>query len=267
MLNRHSRNMALVMACACVAACDADDALEGPSAEFEQSSDPAVDRGDGPVDGAGDGVVGAAAHVGEIVQWDWSRVPIPLDRGRDQLQAAAAVPVFGPWELEQFHFATPDFIALTQEPGNLFAPFPAAVEPLPPELSAGFFLGFKFYDDADTMVGFGSEQEVLDFENAVGETTYTLTLPERGTLMLSHEEEFAYLFEEINDMIANQEMVRIYDPPLIKIHTVPGSGRLVGGTGEFRHTFGVWREISIINKLDLQTGIQEVGIILQIVHN
>lgn len=199
------------------------------------------------------------------LEFDWSAVPIPTTSSNTQLQSPPSSQAFGPWTIESFHYFSPDIIAVTQEPGNLFAPFPAGVQPFPPELSSGFFLGFEFHDQSGDIVGFGSEQEILDFETATGETAYALTVPGRGTLMLSQQEEFAYVFEEINDMIANHEFVRVYDPPLVNIHTVPGTAKVIGGSGEFTHAKGVWREISVLQKLDLVTGQHELGSILQIV--
>ncbi len=203
-------------------------------------------------------------------EFDWSAVPLPTPSEAAQLEfeGPPEVPAsFGPWTVESFSYFTPDFFALAAAPGGLFAPLlPDGVDPFPPELGSGFFVGFTMFDGDNELVGFGSEQEVIDFEAATGETAYTLTIPGRGSLMLTQVEEFPYLFEEIDDMIANQEFVRVYDPPLVNIHTVPGTAKVVGGSGEFFKAKGLWREISIVKKIDLLTGVNDVGAIIQVAH-
>jgi hypothetical protein len=200
--------------------------------------------------------------------FDWERVPPPAaaDGSVTAFQGDAPSAAAGSLTVETFQFSASDFIALSMAPGGLFAPYPSGVSAMPPELSSSFLVGFTFYDEHDQVVGFGTEQEVLNFDEATGQTTYTLTIPGRGTLMLSQEEEFAYLLEEVADMVATQEFVRSYDPPLVNIHTVPGSGRVIGGTGEFAQAKGLMREYSIVRQLDLTTGYHDVGIIVQVAY-
>lgn len=201
-------------------------------------------------------------------EFDWEAVPPPAAVGGSssmlEAPAPASVPALEPCNIETFHFSASEFIALSMAPGGLFALQPSGIPALPPELAEGFLLGFTFYDEQEQVVGFGTEQEVLDFEQATGQTTYTLTIPDRGTLMLRQEEEFAYLLEEVADMVASEELIRTYNPPLVNVHTVPGSGWIVGGTGEFDFAFGLMREYSIVRQLDLTTGQHDLGIILQV---
>jgi hypothetical protein len=223
----------------------------------------------------------AAEPVEAELAFDWDSVALPAIPGigpgmpgmpgigvTPAFEPPPATPVVQPWTAESFYLSSEaNFLTLTSMEGGLFAPLPMGMPSLPPELEDGFLLGFTFSDENGEIVGFGTEQEVLDLVDATGETTYTLTIPGRGSLMLAQGEEFAYMFEEINDMVADQEFVREFDPPLVNIHTVPGSARIIGGTGEFAHVKGFWREISIIYKLDLLTGLHEVGAILQILHS
>jgi hypothetical protein len=198
---------------------------------------------------------------------DWDEVPLPAIAGvTPAFDVPPASQAKKPWTVESFYFTSANFLSLTQMEGGLFAPLPVGMPTLPPELEDGFLLGFTFYDQNDEIVGFGTEQEVLDLADASGVTTYTLTIPGRGTIMLAHDEEFAYLFEELDDMVADQEFVREFDPPLVNIHTVPGSAKIIGGTGEFDHIKGSWREISLVYELNLLTGLHEVGIVLQILY-
>lgn len=204
----------------------------------------------------------------EPITFDWGLVPQPTIPGSTPAyEAQAPIPAKQFWNLETFYFFTnPDFLSVTQAEGGLFAPAPAGMQPLPPELADGFLLGFTFRDLNGDIVGFGSIQEVVDFENASAETHYMLTIPGRGTLILAQEENNEALFAELFDMIAEQDFVRSYDPPLVFINTVPGTNRIIGGTGEFAHAKGIWREFAVVNEFNLLTGVHDVGNILQIVH-
>lgn len=220
-----------------------------------------------------DAIAAAAEIEAEVMDaelmFDWDDVAMPALPGVEPAfnPNQAASPVKQWFTVESFYFSSDsNFLSLTQMAGGLFTPLPIGMPTLPPELEDGFLLGFTFYDHEGDIVGFGTEQEVLDIDEATGETVYALTIPGRGSLMLSQEEEFSYMFAELDDMVADQEFVREFDPPLVNIHTVPGSARIIGGTGEFANAKGFWREISIVNKFDLVTGLHEVGIILQIVH-
>lgn len=155
---------------------------------------------------------------------------------------------------EIFRYSTSrDLIANTNASTNpILAPSPAGIVPLDdPAISDGAMIAFKLHDDDDQLVGFGTEQEVLDMVDASSETTYTLTLPGRGTLMLAQLEDFAPLFAEIGDMLADGELVRDYDPPLSVITTKPQTGRIIGGTGEFLGARGSWTELDVVHRFDL----------------
>ena len=173
-----------------------------------------------------------------------------------------------PFPVEIFRFTEEDFIALTSAPGGLFQPTPAGIPLLDePAITTGFFVAMKLHDVDGETVGFGSEQEVLDLANETALTTYTLTIPGRGTLMLRHEEDLSFLLDEVNDMLAKQEYVRVFDPPLVVVNTIPGTGKVVGGSKEFKNAKGVWREIGIMNEINLLEGSFDLGIELQILTN
>lgn len=173
---------------------------------------------------------------------------------------------FGFWTIETFVFDSDDFRSITTAPDVLFANFPAAMEPMPPELSTSFMLSFEFRNDDDEIIGFGSEQEVLDFETLTGETTYTLTIPGRGTIVFGQEEDFAWLIDEVDQMVADGEPIRSFDPPLVELSTIPGTGRIIGGTGEFAHAFGFALEYGIVNQINLITRQHELGTVLQVAY-
>jgi hypothetical protein len=207
--------------------------------------------------------------------FDWNTVPMPAIPGiasdftgiASDFAGPAQTPVMQPWNVETFQlFTNPDFLSVTQAAGGLFLPQPNGMQPLPPELVDGFLLTFTFRDLEGNIAGFGSIQEVIDFQTTAAETHYMLTMPGRGTLMLAQEENNEALFAELFDMIADQEFVRVYDPPLVFINTVPGTNKIIGGTGEFAHAKGIWREFAIVNEFNFLTGIHDVGNIVQIVH-
>jgi hypothetical protein len=156
--------------------------------------------------------------------------------------------------VEIFKYAAPgDVIANTADPNSaILAPWPAGIVPLgEPEIIDGVLIAAKIYHANDQLIGFGTEQEVVNFATALSQSTYTLTLPGRGTLMLAQVEDFTPLFAELFDMIANQESIRDYDPPFSVITTMPGTGRIVGGTGEFEHARGTWTELNDVHQFNL----------------
>jgi hypothetical protein len=205
----------------------------------------------------------------EPTTFDWDLVPQPAIPGIAlglAYEGPEQIPATYGWNIDTFYFFTnPDFVSVTQAVGGLFAPSPVGTQALPPELADGFLLGFTFRDLSGDTVGFGSIQEVVDFESAAAQTHYMLTIPGRGTLMLGQEENNDALFAELFDMIAEQDFVRSYNPPLVFINTVPGTNRVIGGTGEFGGSNGIWREYAIVNEFNLLTGVHDVGNIVQIV--
>lgn len=195
----------------------------------------------------------------------WNLVPLPQPPGVNRFDSpAASVPATFPWTVETFQFSADDFIAVTSAPGGLFAPVPSGITSLPPELADGFLIATTFRDETDTVIGFGTEQEVLDLANEEGLTTYTITIPGRGTLMLRQRETLSWLLGEFTDMFANEEFVREYDPVYVQINTIPGTGWIVGGTGEFAGSMGVFREVGWLRELNLLTGQHDLGVTLQV---
>ncbi|NVB40557.1 hypothetical protein G6O69_22135 [Pseudenhygromyxa sp. WMMC2535] len=154
--------------------------------------------------------------------------------------------------IEVFHFQFSDIFAINLVPTGLFPPRPDDIDTfIEPELEDGFIAAFKAFDLQGNLIGFGTEQEVLDFANAETATTFTLTLPERGTLMFGEQEDIAPLLDEVNDMDASQDYVRTYDPPRVDVSTIPGTGRIIGGTGEFENITGSAIEIGVTHSIDL----------------
>ena len=207
----------------------------------------------------------------EDIEVDWDAVPLPpavaAAEGLDiQIeQAPTAGPGGWQFEIENFSLTTNDIFALTGAPGGLFAPIPAGIAAFDePILAPGFMIASKIFNDEGEVIGFGTEQEILDFQNLSAKTTYTLTLPGRGTLMVEQDEDLSFLIDEVSDMVMDGEFVRSYETPLVNENSIPGTGRVIGGTGEFEHAKGVVREIGIINELNLITGVHDLEVIVQV---
>ena len=205
----------------------------------------------------------------EVETFDAADVPWPsIEPGdSESLLAQPQVQVCGPWTIETFVFSSnPDFLAISTAPDILIAPFPEGIAPLAPEIDDGFLLGFQFRDLNDNVIGFGSELEILDFETLTGDTTYTLMINGRGSIAFSQVEDFAYLFGLVDDMVADQVVERVFDPPIVEVSTVPGSAHILGGSGEFEGATGFAREYAIVNSLDLATRNHSLASVLQIAY-
>lgn len=236
--------LALLCALACVTsltACDTqDDTIDGVDAALEAEFDPGM----------------------------WDAVPLPEGaelgfEAQGQSQTPAQLPP--PWKLETFTLSSSqDFLALTSAPGGLFAPYPADIPTLPAEIADGLLVAGTFRNQNGEVIGFGTEQEVLDFPNLQTATTYTITIPGRGTLMLEQLEDISWLVAEVNDMVASQEFVRAYDPPVVLVNSIEGTGRVIGGTGEFSGAKGSVREIGTLHELNLITLQHDLDVDVQV---
>lgn len=79
------------------------------------------------------------------------------------------------------------------------------------------------------------------------DTTWTLSLPERGTIVMHQVEDVAPLFAVIGDMAANGESTRTFAPgEFVVTSTVAGTGIIPeeSGTGEFADIEGTFTEMS-----------------------
>lgn len=212
-------------------------------------------------------LVAELAITESIAPKDWEALEWPPVAPHSDILAPAP-PLdtkFHPWSFETFTFSTTELISVTSASGGLFAPFPADITPLDePVISNGVIFAAKFRNLNGDIVAFGTEQEVVDFEAAISLTTYTITVPGRGTLMLKQREDVSGLLDRANDMIANEDHVRTFDPPLEIVTTIPGTGLIVGGSGEFAGAFGFMREINILAEINLMDGTIDDFVIVQV---
>lgn len=171
-------------------------------------------------------------------------------------------------KLDTFRFRLAnDAVAIATPPGGFFTPFPVGIPTFDdPKLQDSYVFLVTMRDLDNNVVGYASEQEVVDLVNNKSQTSYTVTLPDRGTLMLTERESFQVLMDAVDDMIADGEMVRTFNPPLVKVLTIPGTGKVVGGSGEFENAFGVMQEIGVVYKIDLTNNEFDLGVIVQALH-
>ncbi len=167
----------------------------------------------------------------------------------------AAVPASAKKKTETFVVRPANYLAATLAAGSFLAPFPAGIPTLEePAIRDGLILLAKLEDAGGAIVGFASEQERADFVSLVGTSTWTLTVPGRGTLFLSQEETLAPLVQFISEMVAAGQPERTWDPPFVLTTTLPGTGGVVGGTGEFKNAHGTFREVDSLHFISLITG-------------
>ena len=146
-----------------------------------------------------------------------------------------------------------DSLSITLGPGTFIAPFPAGT-PLLTELPTGFASDFKVRDTSGTVVGVGSELEEIHPATLVSDSNWTVTIPGRGTIFGAQQENVAPLFAIVNDMVSRGVFEQTFDPPFEIVTTVPGSGSVIGGTGEFAGAQGTMVETDKLYFISLITG-------------
>jgi hypothetical protein len=215
--------------------------------------------------------VGQVDRAHTVQTADWGQLPIPqIEEDFAQQLLAEMGPAAGnpKCKLDSFRWRiTDDLVALTSPPGGFFTTFPQGIPTFDaPKLDNSYIFVVTMRDVHNNVVGFASEQELVDLVNNESKTSYTVTLPDRGTLMLTQRESFQVLIDAVNDMVADQEFVRVFNPPLVVISTIPGTGKVVGGSGEFEGRVGVWQDINIVYEIDLINNEYDLGVIVQALH-
>jgi len=159
-----------------------------------------------------------------------------------------------------------DTLNITLGPGSFIAPFPAGTPLLTdPALASAFVSDFKVRDGSGAVVGVGSELEEISFASLVAKSNWTIVLPGRGTIFGAQQEDVAPLFAIVNDMISRGVFEQTFDPPLVIQTTVPGSGSIIGGTGEFDGAKGTMVETDTLYFLSLVTGTLTVSDSVEII--
>jgi len=128
----------------------------------------------------------------------------------------------------------------------------------------------KVTDSNEDVVGFAAELEHFTAD-ATGRVTaavdWIFKVPGRGTLMVTQTESSDMLVSIVQDMAANGETERYIDPPIKVQTTVPGTGKVVSGLGEFEGltgTFTEYNEFTYMNIADKTIG---VNLVLEITYD
>lgn len=183
----------------------------------------------------------------------------PLSR---PIRAAAPISNVTPagYVLETFHMDAPvDGIAATNSGDKPIPPYPTGVGVLSEDrISQGFVLLTKLRDQSGTVIGFTSEQEVVASESNVMQgrlmttTTWTLTIPGRGTIFLSEDENQSEFARKA--ALPAIAFGKEWNEPWTFVTTVgpqpDGRGAIVGGTGEFAGIAGSFVEITHLRRFN-----------------
>lgn len=150
-----------------------------------------------------------------------------------------------------------DLVAFTGPSTGLFNNFPRGIKPLDEtKLATAQGLFTKIRNSSNEVVGVGSELEEIgsDAEGLYVKTDWTLKIPGRGALFATEVERVNKLLEAFDDMKKKGEQKRSFDPPLYIATTVPGTGSIIGGTGEFSGAGGSFKEINEFRYITLSPG-------------
>jgi hypothetical protein len=130
------------------------------------------------------------------------------------------------------------------------------------KIRKGFMLLVKFNNAAGEVVGYGSEQEVVRDESSIMtgrmimDTTWTVTLPGRGTIFLSEVEDASEFAKKA--VIPALKEGKDWTTPWTFITTVgpkDGKGVVVGGTGEFAGVTGTFTEVTKLRRYTSKKGL------------
>ena len=163
---------------------------------------------------------------------------------------------------ETFYMDAPDqAIAATHNGDKPIPTFPPGIAKLDePLIRAGFVLLAKVKNKAGEIVGYTSEQEVVSAESnimagrMIMDTTWTVTIPGRGTLFLSQREDGSEFAKRA--VMPALLMKREFNRPWTFVTTAgplpDGRGRIVGGTGEFEGIDGTFVEVTHLRRFTTQ---------------
>ena len=170
-----------------------------------------------------------------------------------------------------YHRSNPHLIALTGGPAGLLAPYPPSVQYLSePNIADGLAVLGKITDSTGEVIGFASELEHFTVDatgNLTAAVEWVFKVPGRGTLMVAQTESPAVLVSIIEDMAANGETERSFDPPNKVATTVPGTGRVVAGVGEFEGLTGTFTEYNEFVYLNIIEGSIEANFVFEVTYD
>lgn len=154
-------------------------------------------------------------------------------------------------------------LAVTHDGDKPIPAHPAGIGLLSdPRIVKGFMLLVKFNDKNGNIVGYGSEQEVVRDESnimhgrMIMDTTWTVTIPGRGTLFLSEVEDASEFAKKA--VIPALRDGKDWTVPWTFVTTagpIDGKGAIVGGTGEFQGVSGTFLEVTKLRAYTVKKGL------------
>lgn len=175
-----------------------------------------------------------------------------------QKKPAAPAPA-APVEItETFHMVAPDDgIAITHSGDKPLPLYPAGIGTLSDDaIKTGFILVTRLRDKDGAVIGFTSEQEVVSAESDLTRgvlktaSTWTLTIPGRGTIFLDEIENQTEFITTAavpalmqgKEWTGEQTFITTAGPH------ASGMGLVTGGTGEFAGVSGTFAEVTHLRK-------------------
>lgn len=160
--------------------------------------------------------------------------------------------------IETFKMEAPeDGLAVTHSGDKPMPPYPPGIGVLADDqIKQGFVLLTKLRDQNGTVIGFTSEQEVVSSESNLAQgrlmtaSTWTLTIPGRGTIFLAEAENQSEFVKKA--ALPALALGREWNEPWTFVTTVgpdPSQrGVIVGGTDEFAGIFGTFVEVTHLRR-------------------
>ena len=154
-------------------------------------------------------------------------------------------------------FAPEDGIATTHSGDKPLPLYPPGIGALSDaKINQGFILLTKLRDENGEVIGFTSEQEVVSSESDLTtgqlktQSSWTLTIPGRGTIFLYENEDQSEFLAKAGIPALTQK--KEWNEKWTFVTTVgphsSGQGLVVGGTGEFEGIMGTFREVTHLSR-------------------
>ena len=154
-------------------------------------------------------------------------------------------------------FAPEDGLAVTHSGDKPLPLYPAGIGALSdPSINQGFVLLTKLRDENGEVIGFTSEQEVVsgDSDLSLGllrtQSSWTLTIPGRGTIFLFEDEDQSEFLAKagIPALTQGKEWNEKWTFVTTAGPHSSGRGVVVGGTGEFEGIMGTFTEVTHLSR-------------------
>jgi hypothetical protein len=171
----------------------------------------------------------------------------------------APIPTEPPIEVtETFHMIAPDDGIATTHSGDKPLPlYPPGIGTLSDDaVKQGFILLTKLRDQSGDVIGFTSEQEVVSSESDLTKgilktaSTWTLTIPGRGTIFLDENEDQSEFLTKagVPALAQGKEWNEEWTFTTTVGPDPSGRGVVTGGTGEFAGITGTFVEVTHLRR-------------------